>query len=292
LFEAAIKTFFATYETKNRISTRKEHQRLLDKHWLPIFGKRPLTTIKTGAIVAVLDDMMDTPSEANHAFIILRTFFNWARKRKLVKSSPVDGLDKPAPEGERTRVLTSDELRAIWQATLDVGGHYGSLTRLLMITAQRRGQLTHLRGDMLAREKQVITWPPELMKMNREHLLPYGPMAAEIFSTLPEFGLLFPTNAGTPDKNSGNYKTKLDAVCAVPDWTYHDFRRTFATVSAEELGTEPHIIEAVLAHTSGTKVSRIYNRARYIEPMRKAMVAFEDWLQALLSDVKIADHAA
>jgi integrase len=81
----------------------------------------------------------------------------------------------------------------------------------------------------------------------------------------------------------GKPKTRLDRDSGVTGWVHHDLRRTWATVSAEQLTTSPHIIEAVLAHQSGTRVARTYNRALYIEPMRKAMIAYEEWLQALLA---------
>ena len=90
---------------------------------------------------------------------------------------------------------------------------------------------------------------------------------------------------------TANLKKTLDRHCSVKDWTLHDLRRTWATISAEELDTPPHIIEAVLAHQSGTAVARTYNRAKYIEPMRKALIAFEDWLQALLSNKENANGA-
>ena len=47
-----------------------------------------------------------------------------------------------------------------------------------------------------------------------------------------------------------------------------------------ELGTQPHIIEAVLNHVSGHKagVAGIYNRARYEGEMRAALQRWGDHL--------------
>jgi len=56
-------------------------------------------------------------------------------------------------------------------------------------------------------------------------------------------------------------------------WTLHDLRRTTATVMAENLGVLPHIVEAILNHTSGHNggVAGVYNRARCTDEMHAAL---------------------
>jgi integrase len=100
---------------------------------------------------------------------------------------------------------------------------------------------------------------------------------------LPDrIGYLFPNENAIPFGNWTRSKQQFDGASGVEGHRLHDLRRTWATIVADELGVEPHIIESVLAHSSGTAVSRVYNRAKYLEPMRKALLAFEEWLQALL----------
>jgi len=50
-----------------------------------------------------------------------------------------------------------------------------------------------------------------------------------------------------------------------------------------ELGIAPHIIEAILNHQSGHKasVAGVYNRARYIEPMRDALMRWADHVEQI-----------
>jgi integrase len=68
----------------------------------------------------------------------------------------------------------------------------------------------------------------------------------------------------------------------LPDWRLHDLRRTAATGMAE-LGTQPHIIEAVLNHVSGHKagVAGIYNRTRYESEMRNALQRWADHVEVI-----------
>jgi integrase len=114
------------------------------------------------------------------------------------------------------------------------------------------------------------------MKAGKEHTLPLTP---SIEALLPDrIGYLFPTAGGIPFNNWAACKARLDERSGVANWRLHDLRRTWATVAADELDIQPHIIESVLAHATGSQVARIYNRARYLEPMRRALLAFEEWL--------------
>ncbi len=58
----------------------------------------------------------------------------------------------------------------------------------------------------------------------------------------------------------------------VRPWRLHDLRRTAATRMAE-LGTMPHVVEAILNHLSGHKagVAGVYNRATYRQEKRDAL---------------------
>jgi integrase len=100
------------------------------------------------------------------------------------------------------------------------------------------------------------------MKAGKAQTLPLTPTMKAL---LPErIGYLFPTPNGLPFDNWSRSKERLDEASGATGWIHHDLRRTWATIEAEELGIEPHIIEAALAHATGSQVARTYNRARYL----------------------------
>jgi integrase len=78
----------------------------------------------------------------------------------------------------------------------------------------------------------------------------------------------------------GRTKQTNALALAGGQWRPHDLRRTGATLMAE-LGVLPDVIERCLNHTEQTKVKRIYQRARYEEPMRKAWQLLGDRLNLL-----------
>jgi hypothetical protein len=64
-------------------------------------------------------------------------------------------------------------------------------------------------------------------------------------------------------------------------WTLHDLRRMMVTVMNEKLGISPHIVEAVVNHTSGLAkagVAGVYNRALYLDDRRQALNACKAWI--------------
>src|SRR5262249_15536028 len=82
--------------------------------------------------------------------------------------------------------------------------------------------------------------------------------------------------------NWSDMKARLDRRLGIAPWRIHDLRRTAATQMAE-LGTQPHIIEAVLNHISGHKggVAGIYNRAKYADEMRSALQRWANHLDQI-----------
>jgi hypothetical protein len=48
------------------------------------------------------------------------------------------------------------------------------------------------------------------------------------------------------------------------------------------MGVAPHTVEAILAHTLGSKVARTYNRSGYVNEMRAALAMWADRLEALI----------
>lgn len=74
--------------------------------------------------------------------------------------------------------------------------------------------------------------------------------------------LVFSTSSATPVSGFSKAKRLLDREVAslrhlsglppLPSWTLHDLRRTMVTVMNEQLGIQPHVVEAVVNHTSGS----------------------------------------
>jgi integrase len=276
-FHEALDVYYRTHLPTLRKTSATCVQQALDRHFVPKLGKMALEDIKRRDIAAVLDTMLHIPVAMHSTFRYLCAFLNWCVRRGYLETAPTDRMEPPKRPQSRTRVLSPDELVAVWRAAPD--DDYGRIVRLCILSGQRRGQWAAVRREYISGD--TITWPASLMKAGKPHTLPLTPAMTAL---LPDrIGYLFPNENSIPFGNWTRSKHRLTDESGVQGFRLHDLRRTWATMAAEELDIQPHIIEAVLAHAIGSQVARIYNRATYLEPMREALLAFEELLQALLS---------
>lgn len=279
-FSGAIEAFVRTHgQRNNRPRSAKETERLLRKHFEPKLGRMALIDVTPQRIAGLIDRLLDTPSEANHAFVAVRKFFNWAKERRHVALSPCEGMRLPTKPRARERVVDQDEIGRVYVAAEGLPYPYGAIVQLLLLTAQRRQEIVGLRWDDIDFDAGAIKIPAERNKSDREHIVPIAPMAREILEGLPRLSaFVFPAR-GRPDKTFSGLskaKTAFDTASGVSDWTLHDLRRTAATNMAG-LGVPPHVVERILNHSTGTisGVAAIYNRFQYIDEMRAALEAWE-----------------
>jgi integrase len=261
-----------------RPRSRYQVTRNLTRHFS---WQSPIDKITHQDVVEVIEGIAGK-SQAAHAFKDIRSFFNWCVPRYL-KSSPCHGLKPPAQNAPRARVLSEQELRAVWNAAEDYGYPFGSIVQLLILTGQRRGEIAALRSDWV--KDEAIRFPAEITKNGREHVLPIGHIANSIIDGIKSKGLLFQARGSeSPFSGFAASKKSIDAKCKIALWTLHDLRRTFATNLAA-LGTPIHVTEKLLNHVSGTTsgIVGIYQRHSYMDEMRKAVRQWEIRLAEILA---------
>jgi len=287
-FQEAYDLFLATHYQGKKARTKTDGERILRKHFLPKLRGERLENITTENVAKIIDRLLPTPAEANHAFAVIRTFLRFCVKRRYLKHSPIEGMSLPSRIAPRDRTLDGAELPAIYRAADGIGYPFGRIVQLCILTGQRRGEIAALRWDYIYQTERTITLPPLLTKNNRQHTFPYDDTTAAILKNIPVFecGFLFPArgNDAAPFSGWSKSKASLDEKCAVASWTLHDLRRTFATNLAA-LGIPPHVVERLLNHASGTisGVAAIYNRFQYMDEMRDAVARWEERLAALLT---------
>jgi integrase len=281
----ALFLFLEDRKKKNRPSTHRETERILNKHLLPVLEGHLLPDITTEQLTGVIDELVDdTPSAANHLHVAAKTFFNWAasRRRSYIKLSPLFGLEKPAEDGEREHILNDAELVAIYRAAQKLGYPFGYIVLICIHTGLRRGEVRSLKWSYVTDE--YITLPGEITKNGHTHTLPN--LIDDKLALIPRTSeLLFPSEVGTPFSAWSKNKRKFDKLCGVTDWTLHDLRRTFATNMARWEIASPETADRLLNHVSGSqsKISKVYNRWHYLPQMKAALNAYEKKLTALIA---------
>jgi integrase len=261
-YEEAKNEYLEDCKAKNRDSTYKGYKWRLEA--ILDFGRKNLADIKPRDVLAKLKTTKAS-QERRYAFVVARSFFNWCVANHHLDISPMARLTPPPKGSSRERVLTPDELRAVWNACPPDA--YGNIVQLLILTGQRRGEIEHI-----SLEGDLATIPSEYTKNHRTHTFPVGPMALERLQKPRKWG------------GWGKSKARLDKASGVANYSLHDLRRTFSTYHGE-VKTPPHIVERIINHVTGTVsgVAAIYNRYQYIEEMREATKNYEAHLTKLLN---------
>lgn len=237
----------------------------------------PLAAITKADIVDLIDGVMaeGKPQAAVNLLRHIKMLFNWAADRDVVPANPFERIRPPARTRERDRVLTDDEIAAVWHASFELKATYGQMYRMLFLTGQRRSEVATMLWSEV--RKDLWTIPREKVKKDRAHAVPLSITARATLDELPHFGadaFVFTTTGG--DSASSNFtkvKTELDRLSGTSGWTIHDIRRTVRSKLAE-LRVPREVARKVLNHEDG-KVDRIYNRHEYMAEKREALERWE-----------------
>lgn len=267
--------------------------RLLQKDVLPFWGNRKVADIKRRDIVQLLDRIKErAPVTANRVHGALTRLFNFAAERGVIEDSPCTRIRK-APEKGRSRVLTDNEIRLLWDAlaldnmAMDIYRASKLALKMILLTGQRPGEVCGMTWD----ELDGSTWniPAARMKNKEAHTVPLCSMTLEVM----EQARLLSDGSAFVFKSShledGPITTRSLAKGVLRHWqeigieepfTPHDLRRTLRTRLAE-LGVSDVIAERVLGHKL-QGVLAVYNRHDYDKEKRQALTMWEGRLRRII----------
>jgi integrase len=151
--------------------TLADTRRYLRVSWKPLHGL-PIGKIDRKTVAAHLAEIAKQSGKvtANRARASLSAVFSWAMREGIAEANPVIGTNRAADEVSRDRVLSDDELAAVWKACSD--DDYGRIVRLLILTGQRREEVGGVTGSEIdfARARWIL--PRERTKNGLPHEVP------------------------------------------------------------------------------------------------------------------------
>ncbi len=276
----------------NRDWKRKEA--LLAK-FTTLHGKR-IDEIKRADVVKACDVIhKSAPVSANRALAHLKHLMGWCVERGMIDASPIAGMKPLSKERSRERVLSDDEVGALWAACDAEGYPFGDCMKLLMLSGQRRAEVAEMRWSELDLEKRLWTLPSSRAKNGKQHTVPITDAMLEVLRKTPRFfnsDYVFTTTGKTPVSGFGRLKDRLDK--ALPEgtepWIVHDLRRTMSTNMAM-LGVPQPVTEALLNHKTGvvSGVAAIYNVYSYADEKREALELWNSHVEKVIRSAVLSE---
>jgi integrase len=207
---------------------------------------------------------------ANRIRAALIAFCRWAWERGHLSEHIGAGTKRAAKEKPRERVLSLDEVNAIWQATYAMGDLWGPFLRILTLSAQRRGDVAGARWSEIDLEARRWAIPGSRTKNSKPHIVHLSDPALAEFVLLGERAssdLIFTTTGNTPVSGFGRLRRRLGKLVEIEDWRLHDLRTAFASALCDA-GEPENVVDRVLNHaatgSAPSAVARVYNRAELL----------------------------
>jgi integrase len=299
--------FMERYAKKNtRERTWQETERIFNRDVLPAWKGRMLDSIRRRDVVALLDDIAGKHAvHANRVLAAVRRMFSWACERDLLEASPCFGVKAPSPEVSRDRVLSDDELRLVMRAAEKLEAPFGPYVRMLVLTLQRRNEVSGMKWGELNLAEATWTLPASRTKNASEHILPLPGAAMAILEAMKKERFadalfVFTGTGRSPVSGFAKLKKRIDRLIEaengepIAPWRFHDLRRSGAS-KMPRLGVALPTVEKILNHTSGSfgGVVGVYQRHSFADEKRQALETWAAFLGRLRGGAdKVAELGA
>lgn len=291
--------YVAKLEAEGRAPATLEKARWLIELARPLLGDRPISEIKPAEVLTVLQKVAGRGrlETARRLRSTLSRVFRYAVATVRAESDPaaplVGALTAPTVT-HRAAILDPKEFGTLLRA---IDGFDGQPTthaalKLMALLFPRPGELRQATWDEFDLDNAIWVVPAGRTKMRREHRAPLPRQALAILRKLHKItgpqGLVFPS-VRTPRRpiSDGTLNAALRRLGYAKDKaTAHGFRSSASTM-LNELGFDPDVIEAALAHVDGDAVRRAYNRATYWDQRVKLMQSWADHLDRLRDGAEV-----
>ena len=274
---ALVETYFANGPGALQRRAAKSRQQL-ETVFAAVLNKPSLDIAR--AELQLIADGWQSAASASLAIRILRPCLKWAEKRGLVRQG-VANLEQPGRVKRRERIVTTDELKALWP---HLRGPHGDLIKWLLWTGCRLNEAVGMRAGEV--NGDVWTIPAARAKNGRARGAPLPRQAVDLLQaagTLKPDALVFPSKGGGVLSNWDRETKRLHRLSGTSGWHRHDLRRAVATLLGD-LGLAPHVVSVVLGHAHIAEgATAVYPRSRYQREHREALQALANEIDRLVN---------
>jgi integrase len=282
-FRAVAERYMA--EDGNMTADAEERWRKLNKEIFPAIGDVPIRDLARADVKDyLLEKAASTPTQADHHLRLIRRILNFALDDDLVGANVAARIKLPGKLVARDRYLIKAEIKRFWN-NLDKAAMIPQvrlILKMLLVTGQRRGEVTGMHWDEISVEDSWWEIPGERTKNGNPHRVHLTPLAWEIIREAgTKDGFVFAKAKGNPPVVNAVSQAMLRELPVLGLKTKparpHDLRRTFAT-HLGDLGIQPFVVSRLLNHTLPGVTEKHYLLSAYAEQKRQAIEAWSNEL--------------
>jgi integrase len=276
------------YGSPHKKKTGKRPHEPLVKRW----GAMKVKDISRRDVRKLLEEIADrAPIMANRTLALVRKMFNFGIERDWVEANPCQMIKRLAPERQRDRVLSEDEIRKFWKALDDEQPIIAGLFRLRLLTAQRGGEVHGASWDEMELTTGWWTIPAERSKNGLAHRVPLSSQALKVLKDLKaqaeESPWVFPsTRKAGPHIAHAQKAIERVVDRSKVEFRGHDLRRTAASLMVGA-GVPRLVVSKILNHAE-TGVTAVYDRHSYDAEKRAALDFWGKRVEAIIANKRDA----
>lgn len=296
-FKQAYELALAEMEKSWSDRTRDSFTGAMENHALPALGKRWVSEIEAGDMIAALEPIwMAKPQTARKVRQGIRQVLTFCKARGW-RASPVPMPDEirsglaRQPKSVHHAAMPWREVPALFASQWAAPPAPTRLALLFVIlTAARQGEVRSARWEHIDLERREWVRPAELLKTRRDHVVQLSAAAIAVLDRAAALygkdGLIFPSIRKRAQLTDPAIPKVLREAGRTE--TVHGFRSTFRDWAAEERADLPgEVAEMALAHEVGSAIERAYRRTRLVEMQRDLL---ESWGRFVAPMIGVADH--
>jgi integrase len=267
--------------------TYRAASRYFETHWKPLRA-RPIDAVRRADIAARLQELIEGRGRmaAARARSHLSAVYSWAMAEGIAENNPVIGTNNPsAGVPARDRVLSDQELAAVWASCLD--DNFGRIVKLLILLGCRREEIGAMKWNEVDFDAGVLMIPAARVKNRKPLTLPLPPAALDILRAQPRrdgrdyvFGERGEGFTGWSYATMSLHARIAAAGSALAGWHIHDLRRTMRS-GLGRLGVPPHVAELAIGHAR-RGIEATYDRYSYHGEIGTALAQWTDHVLAAI----------
>jgi integrase len=266
-------------------------QETLRDYVSPVLGAVPVADVSLALVLKVLEPAWRTvPETASRVRSRIEAILDWARARGLREGeNPArwrGNLQHLLPRPSKLKAvkhhpsLGYDELPAFMAGLREWDGVVARALEFTILTAARTGEVIGARWSEINSATDTWTIPASRMKSAREHRVALSPQAMDILrdmAALRDDEFVFPGKKRATLSAAAMGRLLRHGMQA--QVSVHGMRSTFRVWAAERTGYPREIIEACLAHQTGSLTELAYLRTDQLERRRQLMAAWARFCQ-------------